>query len=98
MSPLTKATVTMSNLFAELRPSHQVSRSHAIVKKKKVRKKNSYKTSPQGPTQTRMGGKGKGKAGTQFLPSLWAILRSPEGQNLIRAVDSVPICRCYENC
>lgn len=37
--------------------SHQLSRSHTVVKQKKVKKKNFYKISPQDPTQTSMGEK-----------------------------------------
>lgn len=57
MSPLTKENVIMGSLFPEVH-SNRLSHSPPVVKKKtKVRKKTSYKRSPQDPTQTSMGEK-----------------------------------------
>lgn len=73
--------------------SYQVNHPCAVVKKK-VKKKNPYKTSPQDPTQASMG---EMRMKTQFLPSLWEMIRSPKGQDLMRIVISVQICRFSEN-
>lgn len=73
--------------------SYQVNHSCAVVKKK-VKKKNPYKTSPQDPAQASVG---EMRMKTQLLPSLWAMICSPKGQDLMRIVISVQICRFSEN-
>lgn len=73
--------------------SYQVNHSCAVVKKK-VKKKNPYKTSPQDPTQASMG---EMRMKTQLFPPLWAMICSPLGRGLMRIVISVQICRFSEN-
>lgn len=67
-------------------------------KEKEDKKENLLQNKPSRSNPNKYGGKGRqGKQSTQFLPSLWAILLSPEGQDLIRTVISLLICWCYEN-
>lgn len=68
-------------------------------KAKEGKKEKLFQNKPSRSNPNKYGGKGgEGKESTQFLPSLWAIPCSPKGQDLIRTVISVQICRCYENC
>lgn len=59
---------------------------------KELKKEKLLQNKPSRSNPNKYGGKGgEGKESTQFLPSLWAILRSPKGQDLIRTVISVQV-------